>query len=155
VNLSHWLQNTFSAGWQSLEALFSTEATNLALLSIRSVELLREELYTDNPTVVVSGGKLIDLGVQLAGQRVVLSIKLMPKTEREVDIRLRVYPTGGQLCLPPNLQLSVWDESGICLETQARSIDNWIQLEFSGEKGEHFSVKVALGDVSVTEDFVI
>ncbi len=156
VNLSRWLDNIFEAGWQSLEALSSTEATNLALLSIRSVELLQEEIYdTDNPTIVALGGKVIDLGVQLAGQRVVLSIKLMPKTEREVDIRLRVYPTGGQLCLPPNLQLSVWDESGICLETQARSIDNWIQLEFSGEKGEHFSVKVALGDVSVTEDFVI
>lgn len=156
VNLSQWLQNTFEEGWQSLEALYSTEATNLALLSLRSVELLREEIYhTDNPTIVVIGGKQIDLGVQLAGQRVVLIIKLMPKTEREVDIRLRVYSTGGQLCLPPSLQLSVWDEFGTCLETQARSIDNWIQLEFSGEKGEHFSVKVTLGDVSVTEDFVI
>jgi len=156
VNLSRWLDNIFEAGWQSLEALSSTEATKLALLSIRSVELLREEIYyTDNPTIAVSGGKLIDLGVRLAGQRVVLSIKLIPKTERSVGIRLRVYPTGGQLCLPPSLQLSAWDESGTCLQTQARSIDNWIQLEFSGEKGERFSAKVALGDVSVTEDFVI
>ncbi len=41
-------------------------------------------------------------------------------------------------------------------EAQARSVlDNWIQLEFSGELGEQFSVKVSLGDISITEDFTI
>ncbi|MEM5838781.1 DUF1822 family protein, partial [Pediococcus acidilactici] len=68
---------------------------------------------------------------------------------------LRVYPASGQTYLPPGLQLTVWDETGTCLDAEAGSIDNWIQREFSGEKGEHFSVKVAFGDVNVTEDFII
>jgi hypothetical protein len=165
VNLSRWLDNIFEAGWQTVETLLSTEAATLALrfrsteaatlaLRFRSAEQLRE-IYTQDSSISIRGGKIIDLGMQLAERQVVLIVKLTPKSESEVDIRLRVYPAFGQIYLPPSLQLTAWDESGTCLEAQARSIDNWIQLKFSGEKGEQFSVKVALGDVSVTEDFVI
>jgi len=38
---------------------------------------------------------------------------------------------------------------------RSRKADNWIQLEFRGELGEGFSVKVALGDASIVENFVI
>lgn len=152
VNLSQWLDNIFEAGWQTVEALLSTEAANLAL-NTRSVQHLRE-IY-GNPAFGVTGGRLIDLGMQLAGQQVALIVKIVPKTEQEVDIRFRVCPASSQIYLPPNLQLIVWDESGTSLQAQARSIDNWIQLKFSGEKGERFSAKVALNDISVTEDFVI
>jgi hypothetical protein len=153
VNLSRWLDNIFESGWQTVEALLNAEAAKLAL-NLRSAKQLRE-IYTRDSAIGIRGGKLIDLGMQLAERQVVLIVKLTPKSESEVDIRLRVYPAFGQIYLPPSLQLMAWDESGTCLQTQAKSIDNWIQLEFSGEKGEHFSVKVALGDVSVTEDFVI
>ena len=150
VNLSQWLNDVFEAGWQTVEALLETQATNLAT-STRSVELL--EIY-GNPAVGVTGGKLIDLGRQ-AGQRVALVVKIVPKTEQKVDIRVRVCPASGQIYLPPNLQLIVEDESGTCLQAQARSMDYWIQLKFSGDKGEQFSAKVVLSDVSITENFVI
>lgn len=153
VNLSQWLDNTFDTGWQTLETLLKTQATNLAF-STRSVEQLRE-IYTDNPAISVTGAKLIDLGMQLANQQVALIIKIVPKSEQEVDIRFRVCPASGQIYLPPNLQLIVWDESGTSLQAQSRSIDNWIQVEFSGELGESFSAKVTLGDVSVTQNFVV
>ena len=154
VNLSSWLVNIFEAGWQTLEALLSTEAANPAF-SFRNANSLIETVPND-PVVGVSGGKLIDLGMQLLGHPVALIATIAPVTDREVDIRLRVYPTGSQIYLPPNLQLIVLDESGaICLEAQARNADNWIQLEFSGEPRERFSVKMALGDVSITEYFVI
>ena len=41
------------------------------------------------------------------------------------------------------------------MEAQTRSSNKNIQLEFSGEVGERFSIKVVLGDVSVVEDFII
>jgi hypothetical protein len=41
------------------------------------------------------------------------------------------------------------------LEAQARTTDNYIQLQFSGTPGELFSVKLALGDISFIEDFMI
>ncbi len=143
VNLSRWLENTFEAGWQTLEALLRTEAVNLA--STRS-------------GASVSAGKLIDMGMQLAGQRVVLIVVIAPSSDEEVDIRVRVCPTGSQIHLPPGLQLTAFDASGATspdLEAQARSDDNWIHLNFDGKQGEHFSVKVTLEDVSITEDFVI
>ncbi len=154
VNLSRWLKNTVEAGWQTVEALFSTQAANPAF-SVRSAALLRE-IDALHPVVSVSRGKVIDLGMQLAADQVALIITLAPSEPEEVDIRLRVYPLLRQICLPPTLQLIVLDESGsTSLEAEARSADNWIQLEFSGQPGERFSIKVALGDVSITEDFVI
>ena len=148
VNLSHWFDNILEAGWQTVEALLNTEAPNLAF----SVPRLRG---TDADNQAVSAGKLIDLGMQLAGHSVALIVTVTPKAEAEVVIRLRVYPGGGQTHLPPGLQLTISDDSGNCLEVQARGEDNWIQQEFCGEPREHFSVKLALGDASITEDFVI
>lgn len=154
VHLSRWLNNIFDAGWQTVEALLSTEAANPAF-SVRSAYNLKES----NPNTSVVGitrGKLIDLGMLLVGRSVTLLVAIAPAANSEVDIRVRVYPARSQTYLPPNLQLIVQDESGATiLEAQARNADNWIQLEFSGEPGEQFSVKLALGDVSITEDFVI
>ncbi|MBV8885740.1 MAG: DUF1822 family protein [Chroococcidiopsidaceae cyanobacterium CP_BM_RX_35] len=149
IHLSRWLENTFEVGWQTVEALFSAEA-DLAF-SVRSAERSNE--------FGVSGGKLIDLGIQLAGHPFALVVTLMPAATaeaEEIDIRLRVYPTGNQISLPPHLQLTVLDEFDTAsLVAEARSTDNWLQLEFSGQLGERFSVKVALGNISITEYFVI
>ncbi len=154
VNLSRWLENMFEAGWQTVEALFSKEVANPAF-SVRSAELLRESVPS-NSVGGVSGGKLIDLGIQLAGRPIALIVTLSPSSDREVDIRLRVCPAGNQIYLPPKLQLIVLDKSGTtCLEAEARNADNFMQLEFSGEPGERFSVKLALGDVSTEECFAI
>ena len=156
VNLNLWLQNTFEAGWQTMEAMLNTKAANPAFRN-RSLEQFPEIDVLD-PSVGVSAGKLIDLGMQLAGYLVALTIKIAPSSEEELDVRLRVYPTGDQKCLPAGLELIVLDEAGVTspeLKARARSDDNLIQLEFSGELGERFSVILALGDVSITENFII
>jgi hypothetical protein len=156
-NLSCWLENIFEAGWQTVEALFSTQAAHPASI-VRSAPQLRE-INADNPALGVKRGKLIDLGVQLVGHPVALIVTVTPaEADEEVNVRLQVYPLGRQICLPPNLQLLVLDETGASfpeLEVTARNEDNCIQLELSGQPGEQFSVKVALGDVSITEDFLI
>lgn len=41
------------------------------------------------------------------------------------------------------------------MEATARSANSHIQLQLSGLHGEHFSVKMVLGDVKVIENFVI
>ena len=49
----------------------------------------------------------------------------------------------------------VLDENGdVVLQAIAKSTET-IQLKFKGELGERFSVKVALGEVSVTEAFLV
>jgi hypothetical protein len=50
----------------------------------------------------------------------------------------------------------VLDDAGnIFLQAQARSIDNYIQLQFSGNKGECFSAQVSLAEILLTESFVV
>jgi hypothetical protein len=153
VSLGQWLANAFEAGWEAVETLLAPAEPDLAF-SFRSapdLAIAEPELFDRG----IRRAKIIDLGMQLAGYPVALVVNLQPTTEGKVNILLQVYPTGGAF-LPPLLQLTVLDESGsIFLEAQARSADNYIQLQFSGLPGEQFSVKVALGDASVVEDFVI
>lgn len=144
VNLSPWLQNVFEGAWQSLESFLGT--ANLAW-SFRRL---------DRPETIVRGGKLIDLGIQLAGHPVALVVTLLPEADQKINVILQLHPAVGQMHLPQSTRLIVLDKSGeIFLEVQARSADNFIQLQFSGIAGERFSVEVALGVASIREDFVI
>jgi hypothetical protein len=52
-------------------------------------------------------------------------------------------------------ELIVLDDTAVFWGARSGKADNWIQLEFRGEPGERFSVKVALGDASIVETFVI
>ncbi len=109
-----------------------------------------------NPAAGVSRVRLIDLGMQLAGHTLALAVALIKKADQQVGILLRVYPTGNEAYLPTNLKLILLDDSEqILREVTARRADIYIQIKLSGQPGEQFSVKVALGDTSITEDFVI
>lgn len=146
VNLGQWLQKIFEPGWQTVKELLASEEVNLAF-----------RFRGDS----VQRGKLIDLGIQQAGQSVVIVVKLTPESEEaeseeEMDVLVEVHPPKGQTYLPPNLQLKLLNEDGeAVLEAKASSENKNIQLEFSGEPGDRFSVNIVLGDVSVTENFVI
>jgi hypothetical protein len=144
VNLKQWFENIFDAGWQEIESLLRTQPAYVAS-SLRS-----------SKGDLVSRGKLIDLGKLLTQQAVVLVVTLTPDNEQEMDVIVEVHPTSKENYLPPNLHLTLLDCDGASvMEAQTRSSNKNIQLEFSCEIGERFSVKLALGDVSTIEDFVI
>jgi hypothetical protein len=152
VNLSQWLLNAFETGWQTVESLLSPAEPEWAFRGAPDLAIADSELSAGG----VRRAKPIDLGVQLAGYPVALIVELTPEPDGKTNILLQVHPTGNQTYLPPLLELTVLDESGaVFLEVEARSTDNYMQLEFSGFPGEQFSVKVALGDASVIEDFVV
>ncbi len=143
VQLKQWLENIVEAGWQDIETLLGTQINPAWNMRSKTGAFL-------------SKGKLIDLGKVLSDRTVVLVVTLPADNEQEMDIIVEVRPTTGQTYLPPNLQLVVLDFEGITvMEAQTRSSNKNIQLQFSAEAGEQFSVKLALGDISVTEDFVI
>ncbi|OWY67213.1 hypothetical protein B7486_32570 [cyanobacterium TDX16] len=154
VNLRQWFQNTFEPDWQTVVSLLNPAEQNLAFSFRKTEELSKSEV--DRPENFVRRAKLIDLGMQLAGHAVALVMELRPASEQKTDLIVQVHPTGKETFLPPSLQLIVLDESGsVFLEAKARRADNYIQLQFSGTTGERFSVKVALGDVGITEHFII
>jgi hypothetical protein len=153
INLSEWLQNPHTVpqyNWQTLESFLSTQQGNL-IFRFASAPRSRGE-DAEAPTHSASRVREI----QFKGYPVALIVNCQ-LGDGKTDILIRLYPTlAEQTYLPAGIKIIILDESGgVFLEAQARSADNWIQLEFSGEVGERFSVKVALENANITEDFAI
>lgn len=147
VKLSSWLHNFFETGWETVEALFGLSQAELAF-RFRS-----QTIAPENSVSRVKRGKWLNLN--RLGEEVALCVGLMPETSSKMNISVEVYPQNGQSYLPQDLQLMVLDENGeVVMQAIAKSTET-IQLNFRGESGERFSVKVALGEVSITEAFLI
>ncbi|MDM9385501.1 DUF1822 family protein [Chlorogloeopsis sp. ULAP01] len=154
VSLSQWFAGIFETGWQTLESLWNQPEFAPDFV-FRSKNLM-EKIPSTQPEQFIRRGKLIDLGIQIASQFVILIVEISPYVDQQVSVRLQLHPTGSQNYLPQDVKLTVLDHSGaVFLEAQARSADNYIQLQFRGEPTEQFSVQVALNDAQVTERFVI
>jgi len=144
-------ENIFPDGWLMFDEL--VQACNLNLSFARSGARSRDN---EDSTPEISRGRIIDLGIQLAGHPVALILHFTNESENKHNILLQLHPGGSYPYLPPDVELIVLDDSGdVFLSARSRKADNWIQLEFRGEPGERFSVKVALGDASIVENFVI
>ncbi|MDJ1168960.1 DUF1822 family protein [Roseofilum sp. BLCC_M154] len=116
-----------------------------------------ESLWTISPDHPGSGVRRIaDLGMQFGNYPLALMVAILPKREDNRAILLRLNPMGNQMYLPPGVELTVLDDEGeTFLETESRERDNYIQLKLGGDRGERFSVRVALGETAITEGFVI
>lgn len=156
VNLSQWLDKIFDLDWQPVENLLDRK--NLTpFFSLRGTDLSeRVELEQPDTKAEIGRAKLLDLGIQLAEQNVVLLVELKAESTQTVEICLQVYPAKDLIYLPTGLELIVLDDSGVIfMQAQARNADNYIQLQFSGKPGEYFSVKIVSDRANVTEYFAI
>ncbi len=115
-----------------------------------------ESLWILDPSNPASGiRRVTDLGMRLGRHAVALMVAVLRKTNGHLAVLLRLYPMDNRT-LPMGLTLTVLDEVGDrFLEAQARKLDNYIQLKFSGETGERFTVRVSLDDVAIAENFMI
>lgn len=147
VQLKQWLENIFEDGWHEIETLLDNQKANLDW-SLRGAN-----------NSFISRGKLIDLGKTETILGVILVVAFIQEKEQEINIIVEVHPTSQESYLPPNLQLMVLDfeeaEEKSIMEAQTRSSNKNIQLQFSGDVGERFSIKLVLGDISVIESFLI
>ncbi|MEM7714053.1 MAG: DUF1822 family protein [Cyanobacteria bacterium P01_A01_bin.68] len=142
VNLCQWLEGIFNQDWESPELVLAG--------SFRSTATMTRQ-YQDSQTSSISRAKVVDVGRQI-----VLLIELTPTNSAVFDIRLRVYPAENTLHLPQDLQLTIFDESGdACMNTQAEIANDWMQLEFDCQHEEKFSVELKLGEISITEEFIV
>lgn len=142
VLLRQWLYEIFDLGWEKVSELFDSSSAELNW-SYRRIE------------TGVKRGKLINLGRQETGEQIALLVGLRPTQLPELNITVEVYPTGDATHLPRDLQLRVLDEEGeTVMQAIAKSTKN-IQLEFSGEEGESFSVKLSLYNSNITEHFTL
>ena len=142
VDLHQWLEGIFKQNWQTPELLLSSN-----LRSSVSTESLVSEFHKN----FVSRAKVVNVGKQL-----VLLVQLTSNICDVFDVRVRTYPGKDETNLPTNLQMIILDEAqNHCMEVQARNIDSWIQLEFSCQHQEKFSVMLILGNTIIKEHFVV
>ena len=113
-----------------------------------------------NPLGGITKGKLIDLGIQLEDQKIVLIIAIAPKDRERIGVWIQLKPTHQLTKLPANLQLKIISEGNILLEAESRSHpdgtgkDECIQLRFTPPSGTDFQVQVTLNNASFTESFI-
>ncbi|MHC5613561.1 MAG: DUF1822 family protein [Nostoc sp.] len=154
VNLSQWFAGIFEAGWQTIESLWNVPELRPAY-AFRSPETVQLNAL-NRPESITKRAKLIDLGIQILNQPVILIVEISPEKDQQTSIHLQLHATGNQIYLPPGVYLTVLDSSGtVFLEAQSRKSDNYIQLQFRGEATEQFSVRIAMNDISITEHFRI
>ena len=145
TRLGQWLDGTIAEGWQTLENLINLEA-NLAWSTREAGKGTAER---------TSGGKLLNLGVQLGQQPVVLLVTVVPEEEEKVGINVQILPTGDNAVLPPQLTVRLISRTGKVLQSvTSREQDNYIQMKpFKGKSGIQFDVEVELDGVKVSEAF--
>jgi hypothetical protein len=154
VNLSQWFTGIFETGWQTIESLWNLPELR-PTYAFRSTETL-ELNALNQPESITKRAKLIDLGIQILNQPVMLIVEISPEKDQQTSIHLQLHATGNQIYLSPGVHLTVLDSSGaVFLDAQSRKSDNYIQLQFRGEPTEQFSVRVSINDTSITEHFRI
>ena len=152
VYLEEWLKDRVESGWQTVEALLASQPTT-PLVNFRGAETA---LAAGGTLSDVRRAKLIDLAIQLGRLAFILVVNLQEDPPQRFHVGLQLHPAGGQPYLPPNIELLVLEpDGGIFMQAQARQADNYIQLRFSGEPRESFSVCIQLGNARFTEAFVI
>jgi hypothetical protein len=150
AHLGQWFNHIFEAGWQTLEEIEAI--LNPPAWGFRGV-FPTISLKPQNPDFKIQRAKL--LHIEQVEQPVALCVALKFTPSSEIEILVRVYPANDKVLLPEKLQLILLDQSGqSVMRTEARSTKS-MALKFSGEAGESFSIKVALGDVSISEKFFI
>jgi Protein of unknown function (DUF1822) len=146
IQLQQWFLGVFGNGWQPEQ-----RALTLSIQPARNLQSANIE----QPEV--NGAKVIRLGMQIPQETVILILRQKQLSEGEIEVNLRLYPSADAMYLPDGVKLTVLDETGNSipdLEAQARA-DNWLQLKFTGEPGDQFSVKVSLEESSITENFLL
>ena len=154
-SLSSWWENLFGQGWQTLEALLGIPQTTLSFS-------LRNQAHVK--TAGIQRAKLLDLGMQLGHQSVVLLVAIAPSPEaeqshsntcEEFTLLMQLHPADGEPCLPADITLTLLSANQEVLQTvRSRVQDNYIQLKrFQAMVNEVFDVVIAHGETCITESF--
>lgn len=147
-----WLERILDRGRQIWQDLSGTEE-----MQLESAGAFRSQAGVNNllPKCELMRARLIDLGVQLGSQTVVLLLALTQESDRKLRIVVQIYPAAGEEYLPANLKLALLAESGEMLqEVAARTQDRLMQLKpFKIFQDTNFQLQITLGEFDLTETF--
>ncbi len=169
--LGNWFKNIVETGWQKFdqgkqnleETIFPDENPNFAF---RSAGNSRQNLSLSGgqaslqqrfPEADVARARLIDLGMQLGRTTVALLVAIAQQSDRTVRVHVQLHPAIGQSYLPPHTKLSLISDTGKILHKSESTVQDLCILlkDFEVEPEESFSIRVAIDDLSITENFVV
>jgi hypothetical protein len=152
VRLSQWLEEAFEIGWQKVEELYPSQLA----LNFRNLGQLANPENQEIPKEI-SRVKLLELGRDLQLKQIGLMVRILPKTEQEIDISVsvKVYPADRYSFLPQGLQVMVLDEREVAVMQAEANNTETVEFKFSGEPGEYFCVKLLWEGTSISEAFLI
>mgnify|MGYP002259874230 CR=1 FL=1 len=140
VSLSQWFNQICDKGWQRVKTQKSPSAPQPAFRFRRAR---------------ITAAKSITLDTKVVSYPMDLVVTVTQESEQEIDIEIQLHAREIEH-LPLGLKLMVIDESGETFsEVSAGINDTIISNGFIGERQEEFTLKIALGDASFTEYFVV
>lgn len=168
--LGNWFKDFVEAGWEKFEqgkqnledTIFPDD--NAGLVFRGGANLNSGNTFRGNqssvkvfPEADVTRAKLIDLGLRLGRTTVALLVAIAQQSDRTVKVCVQLHPTLREPYLPRNLKLSLISDAGEVLGEVKSTVQYQCILlpEFYVEPAESFSIRVAIGDLSITENFVV
>lgn len=149
VNLKRWFDNIFESGWSSIESIQSIIFTE-PVWQFRSAS----EGFVNS----VERAKLVDFGIEAnrVSVGIVVKVNRNESNDNEFNIIVELHPTNGQEYLPPMLDVMILDcEETALLSAKAKNDNKKIELEFGASVGDAFSIKIAMDDISIIENFIV
>lgn len=93
--------------------------------------------------------------LNFAAEQIELSVGWQPTQNSTIDIWVEVFSTNGRDYLPQDLNITILDEMGLAIMEAKADLNHSIALQLSGQQEDRFSVKIALGNDTITEGFLI
>ncbi|MEG3863032.1 DUF1822 family protein [Microcoleus sp. herbarium12] len=168
--LRNWLNDVVETGWQMIHQ-GKQGLEDLIFPDNRATFVFRgggnsepESSFFDShssvyrlPEADVTRAKLIDLGMQLGRTTVALLVAIAEESDRTMRVCVQLHPALGQRYLPPHTKLSLISDTGEILHQAESTVQNSciVLKDFEVEPKESFSIRVALKNASVTENFVV
>ncbi|MEL7039614.1 MAG: DUF1822 family protein [Cyanobacteria bacterium J06592_8] len=147
VKLGQWLQNKVDDGWQTIESFIEDSQVESP---VRSRFAYRSLLAQQT----VERIKLIGPEIEQRGQPIAMLIQVTPTLSSTVNISTEIS-LAQAVDSSQSLQVMLLNEEGeVVMEGQAVTTEE-IKLEFSGEKGDSFSIRIIWDDICFTEKFTI
>lgn len=146
VYLCDWFQNIFEVGWLKLE--------ELGLSGIP--DPLNFLTCWGDDSRSVQRGRWIDLGNDSGVDDVILLLTIHPETDDMISVLIQVLSSETPFYLPEGLtlRLSSSANQNICQEMIADSNSECLQLRWTGEIGQEFTVTISLGNLQIKDRFM-
>lgn len=141
VDLSSWRDDNFGSEWKSLQELFPLKSSSL--------------LRTRGASYSRCRGKVLSMQPDSSVKTIVMLIHCIFLSSSVMKIRVSLLPKVFDSYLPENIELKISNNLGLPVIEDHANVSKNIQVEFSGEQGEFFNVKVVNSDLVYAERFLI